>query len=132
MENPILSWNSLSKPSMAHGSWSTGLRSNSLFNKPNNVCMSLVIWGKNDMVFFYQHFFFLFQVIKNNLNPSWKKFTVSLHTFCNGDLNKPIKVENDDRHIVVCNLCSFYLEIWWGTNFGYSLYKRLFSMRNHV
>uniref|UniRef100_A0A8C1XE87 Copine I n=1 Tax=Cyprinus carpio TaxID=7962 RepID=A0A8C1XE87_CYPCA len=32
------------------------------------------------------------EVIKNNLNPSWKKFTVSLHTFCSGDLNKPIKV----------------------------------------
>ncbi|XP_065097290.1 copine-1 isoform X3 [Paramisgurnus dabryanus] len=33
------------------------------------------------------------EVIKNNLNPSWKKFTVSLHTFCNGDINKPIKVD---------------------------------------
>uniref|UniRef100_A0A8C1RKW4 Copine I n=1 Tax=Cyprinus carpio TaxID=7962 RepID=A0A8C1RKW4_CYPCA len=32
------------------------------------------------------------EVIKNNLNPSWKKFMVSLHTFCSGDLNKPIKV----------------------------------------
>uniref|UniRef100_A0A671P406 Copine-3-like n=1 Tax=Sinocyclocheilus anshuiensis TaxID=1608454 RepID=A0A671P406_9TELE len=32
------------------------------------------------------------EVIKNNLNPSWKKFTVYLHTFCSGDLNKPIKV----------------------------------------
>uniref|UniRef100_A0A671P3N6 Copine-3 n=1 Tax=Sinocyclocheilus anshuiensis TaxID=1608454 RepID=A0A671P3N6_9TELE len=31
------------------------------------------------------------EVIKNNLNPSWKKFTVYLHTFCSGDLNKPIK-----------------------------------------
>lgn len=35
---------------------------------------------------------FLFKVIKNNLNPSWKKFSVSLQTFCNSDLNKPIKV----------------------------------------
>uniref|UniRef100_A0AAY4DWJ5 C2 domain-containing protein n=1 Tax=Denticeps clupeoides TaxID=299321 RepID=A0AAY4DWJ5_9TELE len=31
------------------------------------------------------------EVIKNNLNPSWKAFSVSLHTFCSGDLNKPIK-----------------------------------------
>uniref|UniRef100_A0A8C1Y8H0 Copine-3 n=1 Tax=Cyprinus carpio TaxID=7962 RepID=A0A8C1Y8H0_CYPCA len=35
------------------------------------------------------------EVIKNNLNPSWKKFMVSLHTFCSGDLNKPIKVSKD-------------------------------------
>uniref|UniRef100_A0AAY5EH56 C2 domain-containing protein n=1 Tax=Electrophorus electricus TaxID=8005 RepID=A0AAY5EH56_ELEEL len=32
------------------------------------------------------------EVIKNNLSPSWKKFVVSLHSFCSGDLNKPIKV----------------------------------------
>uniref|UniRef100_A0A8B9HHS0 Copine I n=1 Tax=Astyanax mexicanus TaxID=7994 RepID=A0A8B9HHS0_ASTMX len=31
------------------------------------------------------------EVIKNNLNPSWKKFTVSVGTFCNGDFNKPLK-----------------------------------------
>ncbi|XP_065097289.1 copine-1 isoform X2 [Paramisgurnus dabryanus] len=37
------------------------------------------------------------EVIKNNLNPSWKKFTVSLHTFCNGDINKPIKVTCYDK-----------------------------------
>lgn len=37
------------------------------------------------------------EVIKNNLNPSWKKFTVSLHTFCSGDLNKPIKVTCYDK-----------------------------------
>uniref|UniRef100_A0A8C1RKB6 Copine-3 n=2 Tax=Cyprinus carpio TaxID=7962 RepID=A0A8C1RKB6_CYPCA len=37
------------------------------------------------------------EVIKNNLNPSWKKFMVSLHTFCSGDLNKPIKVTCYDK-----------------------------------
>ncbi|KAK7881093.1 hypothetical protein WMY93_032303 [Mugilogobius chulae] len=31
------------------------------------------------------------KVVKNNLNPVWKKFTVPLHTFCSGDLNKTIK-----------------------------------------
>ncbi|XP_072521781.1 copine-1 isoform X3 [Salminus brasiliensis] len=36
------------------------------------------------------------EVVKNNLNPSWKKFTVSLSTFCNGDLNKPLKVHCSD------------------------------------
>ncbi|XP_062401983.1 copine-1 isoform X3 [Sardina pilchardus] len=37
------------------------------------------------------------EVVKNNLNPSWRKFNVSLHTFCNGDLNKPIKVTCYDK-----------------------------------
>uniref|UniRef100_A0A671TCX7 Copine-3 n=1 Tax=Sinocyclocheilus anshuiensis TaxID=1608454 RepID=A0A671TCX7_9TELE len=46
------------------------------------------------------------EVIKNNLNPSWKKFTVSLHTFCSGDLNKPIKVhcfdyDSDGSHDLI-------------------------------
>ncbi|XP_048877683.1 copine-3-like isoform X2 [Brienomyrus brachyistius] len=36
------------------------------------------------------------EVIKNNLNPSWKKFTVSLQTFCSSDMNKPIKVHCSD------------------------------------
>ncbi|XP_066558258.1 copine-1 isoform X2 [Amia ocellicauda] len=36
------------------------------------------------------------EVIKNNLNPTWKQFSVSLQTFCNSDLNKPIKVHCSD------------------------------------
>ncbi|XP_053553170.1 copine-1, partial [Bombina bombina] len=35
-------------------------------------------------------------VIKNNLNPSWKKFSVPLQTLCGGDVNKPIKVHCSD------------------------------------
>ncbi|KAM3664008.1 LOW QUALITY PROTEIN: copine-1 [Ammospiza maritima maritima] len=31
------------------------------------------------------------EVIKNNLNPCWRKFSVPLQTFCGGDFNKPIK-----------------------------------------
>lgn len=38
------------------------------------------------------HLFIYLQVIKNNLNPCWRKFSVPLQTFCGGDLNKPIKV----------------------------------------
>uniref|UniRef100_A0A4W4EE40 Copine-3 n=1 Tax=Electrophorus electricus TaxID=8005 RepID=A0A4W4EE40_ELEEL len=46
------------------------------------------------------------EVIKNNLSPSWKKFVVSLHSFCSGDLNKPIKVncfdyDNDGTHDLI-------------------------------
>ncbi|KAJ8259575.1 hypothetical protein GJAV_G00171010 [Gymnothorax javanicus] len=37
------------------------------------------------------------EVIKNNLNPSWKKFTVPLQTFCNSDMSKPIKVTCYDK-----------------------------------
>ncbi|XP_069099958.1 copine-1 isoform X1 [Pleurodeles waltl] len=36
------------------------------------------------------------EVIKNNLNPCWKKFSVPLHTFCSADFNKPIKVHCTD------------------------------------
>ncbi|NP_001083652.1 copine I L homeolog [Xenopus laevis] len=36
------------------------------------------------------------EVIKNNLNPTWKKFSVPLQTFCGGDMNKPIKVSVSD------------------------------------
>ncbi|KFP73237.1 Copine-1, partial [Acanthisitta chloris] len=36
------------------------------------------------------------EVIKNNLNPCWRKFSVPLQTFCGGDFNKPIKVQCAD------------------------------------
>uniref|UniRef100_A0A8D0AIJ8 Copine I n=1 Tax=Sander lucioperca TaxID=283035 RepID=A0A8D0AIJ8_SANLU len=32
------------------------------------------------------------EVVKNNLNPSWKKFSVPLQTFCCSDLDRPLKV----------------------------------------
>uniref|UniRef100_A0A803VW32 Copine 1 n=1 Tax=Ficedula albicollis TaxID=59894 RepID=A0A803VW32_FICAL len=38
------------------------------------------------------------EVIKNNLNPCWRKFSVPLQTFCGGDFNKPIKVEYECIH----------------------------------
>ncbi|ETE61506.1 RNA-binding protein 12 [Ophiophagus hannah] len=36
------------------------------------------------------------EVIKNNLNPCWKKFSVPLQTFCSGDFNRQIKVAVSD------------------------------------
>ncbi|KAG8131903.1 hypothetical protein E2320_009798 [Naja naja] len=36
------------------------------------------------------------KVIKNNLNPCWKKFSVPLQTFCSGDFNRQIKVAVSD------------------------------------
>ncbi|XP_067402962.1 copine-1 isoform X1 [Emydura macquarii macquarii] len=46
------------------------------------------------------------EVIKNNLNPCWKKFSVPLQTFCGGDFNKPIKVhctdyDSDGSHDII-------------------------------
>uniref|UniRef100_A0A3P8W157 Copine-3 n=1 Tax=Cynoglossus semilaevis TaxID=244447 RepID=A0A3P8W157_CYNSE len=33
------------------------------------------------------------EVVKNNLNPSWKKFRVSMQALCGGDVEKTIKVD---------------------------------------
>ncbi|XP_062326853.1 copine-3-like isoform X1 [Osmerus eperlanus] len=46
------------------------------------------------------------EVVKNNLNPSWKTFTVPLQTFCSCDLEKSIKVhcsdyDNDGSHDLI-------------------------------
>ncbi|XP_029447474.1 copine-3 [Rhinatrema bivittatum] len=46
------------------------------------------------------------EVIKNNLNPVWRPFKIPLHSLCNGDLEKTIKVEcydydNDGSHDLI-------------------------------
>ncbi|KAM7370138.1 hypothetical protein PAMP_011416 [Pampus punctatissimus] len=33
------------------------------------------------------------EVVKNNLNPTWKPFRIPLQSLCGGDMDKPIKVE---------------------------------------
>ncbi|KAF7645394.1 hypothetical protein LDENG_00205130 [Lucifuga dentata] len=37
------------------------------------------------------------EVVKNTLNPCWKKFSVPLQTFCSSDLEKPLKVNCSDH-----------------------------------
>ncbi|XP_042691461.1 copine-1 isoform X2 [Centrocercus urophasianus] len=37
------------------------------------------------------------EVVKNNLSPCWRRFSVPLQAFCGGDLNKPIKVQCSDH-----------------------------------
>lgn len=37
------------------------------------------------------------EVVKNNLNPVWKKFSVPLQTFCGSDLDRPLKVDCSDH-----------------------------------
>lgn len=34
----------------------------------------------------------LLQVIKNNLNPTWRPFRIPIQPLCGGDVEKPIKV----------------------------------------
>uniref|UniRef100_A0A3B5AZK4 Copine-3 n=1 Tax=Stegastes partitus TaxID=144197 RepID=A0A3B5AZK4_9TELE len=37
------------------------------------------------------------EVVKNNLSPTWKKFSVPLQTFCSSDLDKTLKVDCSDH-----------------------------------
>lgn len=38
------------------------------------------------------HYYFFKQVVKNNLNPVWRPFKISLNSLCYGDMDKTIKV----------------------------------------
>uniref|UniRef100_A0A8C9BSG3 Copine-1 n=1 Tax=Phocoena sinus TaxID=42100 RepID=A0A8C9BSG3_PHOSS len=59
--------------------------------------------GKSDpfLEFFHQgdgkwHLAYRSEVIKNNLNPTWKRFSVPLQHFCGGDPSTPIQVRCSD------------------------------------
>uniref|UniRef100_H3BW79 Copine-3 n=2 Tax=Tetraodon nigroviridis TaxID=99883 RepID=H3BW79_TETNG len=39
------------------------------------------------------------EVIKNNLNPTWRPFRVSLRTLCGGDVENTIKIDCYDHHV---------------------------------
>ncbi|XP_063307354.1 copine-3 [Pelobates fuscus] len=46
------------------------------------------------------------EVIKNNLNPVWRPFKIPLRSLCNGEMDKPIKIEcydydNDGSHDLI-------------------------------
>ncbi|KAK2509967.1 hypothetical protein MC885_004332 [Smutsia gigantea] len=58
--------------------------------------------GKSDpfLEFLHQgdekwHLAYRSEVIKNNLNPTWKRFSVPLQHFCGGDPTTPIQVETE-------------------------------------
>ncbi|XP_059886889.1 copine-1 isoform X4 [Delphinus delphis] len=62
--------------------------------------------GKSDpfLEFFHQgdgkwHLAYRSEVIKNNLNPTWKRFSVPLQHFCGGDPNTPIQAEFECIHL---------------------------------
>uniref|UniRef100_A0A9L0SJU6 Copine 1 n=1 Tax=Equus caballus TaxID=9796 RepID=A0A9L0SJU6_HORSE len=61
--------------------------------------------GKSDpfLEFFRQgdgkwHLAYRSEVIKNNLNPTWKRFSVPLQRFCGGDPSTPIQAEFECIH----------------------------------
>ncbi|XP_070708666.1 copine-3-like [Pempheris klunzingeri] len=39
------------------------------------------------------------EVVKNNLNPIWRPFRISLRSLCGGDVEKPIRVDCYDYHV---------------------------------
>ncbi|KAM4606674.1 copine-3-like [Polymixia lowei] len=39
------------------------------------------------------------EVVKNNLNPTWRPFRIPLQSLCGGDMEKPIKVDCYDHHV---------------------------------
>ncbi|XP_003967896.1 copine-3 isoform X1 [Takifugu rubripes] len=46
------------------------------------------------------------EVVKNNLNPTWRPFRIPLQSLCGGDMDKPVKVEcydydNDGSHDLI-------------------------------
>lgn len=47
---------------------------------------------------------FCHQVVKNNLNPTWRPFRIPLQSLCGGDMDKPIKVSN--RFCIFFCLCT--------------------------
>uniref|UniRef100_A0A4W3GEZ0 Copine I n=1 Tax=Callorhinchus milii TaxID=7868 RepID=A0A4W3GEZ0_CALMI len=65
------------------------------------------------------------EVIKNNLNPNWKSFSVSLQSLCHGDVQKPVKVgvdftgsngdprSPDSLHYISPNGMNEYLSAIW-------------------
>uniref|UniRef100_A0A8C4H1J7 Copine 3 n=1 Tax=Dicentrarchus labrax TaxID=13489 RepID=A0A8C4H1J7_DICLA len=47
------------------------------------------------------------EVVKNNLNPTWKPFRIPLQSLCGGDMDKPIKVTRKPFHHI-CNYLHIY------------------------
>ncbi|KAL4234128.1 Copine-4 [Mactra antiquata] len=64
------------------------------------------------------------EVVKNNLNPTWRPFTIPVHTLCSGDKSKPIKFdiydwdkEGEHDHIGGCVTSVLELESSPGKEF---------------
>ena len=51
----------------------------------------------------YNSYSFCPQVVKNNLNPTWRPFRIPLQSLCGGDMDKPIKVPTM-LFLNICNL----------------------------
>uniref|UniRef100_A0A8C3ASI1 Copine-3 n=1 Tax=Cyclopterus lumpus TaxID=8103 RepID=A0A8C3ASI1_CYCLU len=88
------------------GKGSITVRSVCLLNETAACCRSSVqdTFGKSDpfLEFFKKgddgkwQLVHRTEVVKNNLSPTWKKFSVPLQTFCCSDLDRPLKVDCSD------------------------------------
>lgn len=59
----------------------------------------------------------LLQVIKNNLNPTWRPFRIPIQPLCAGDVEKPIKVEEHTltRTRSPCDVAPVVKNVWSST-----------------
>lgn len=53
----------------------------------------------------------ILQVVKNNLNPSWMSFSITLATLCGGDYDAPIRVSSIIMIIINGNYYQFNLKV---------------------
>uniref|UniRef100_A0A8C9ZRI5 Copine-3 n=1 Tax=Sander lucioperca TaxID=283035 RepID=A0A8C9ZRI5_SANLU len=63
------------------------------------------LWWSDPFLEFYKHTETGWQlahrteVVKDNLNPIWRPFRISLRALCGGDVERPIKVDCFDHHV---------------------------------
>ncbi|TEA29238.1 hypothetical protein DBR06_SOUSAS14810052 [Sousa chinensis] len=62
----------------------------------------------------------LFKVVKNNLNPSWEPFRLSLHSLCSCDVHRPLKFlvydyDSSGKHDFIGEFTSTFQEMQEGT-----------------
>ncbi|TDG97083.1 hypothetical protein EPR50_G00222290 [Perca flavescens] len=63
------------------------------------------LWWSDPFLEFYKHTETGWQlahrteVVKDNLNPIWRPFRISLRSLCGGDVERPIKVDCFDHHV---------------------------------
>ncbi|XP_074221833.1 copine-6 isoform X3 [Camelus bactrianus] len=60
------------------------------------------------------------EVVKNNLNPSWEPFRLSLHSLCSCDVNRPLKFlvydyDSSGKHDFIGEFTSTFQEMQEGT-----------------
>lgn len=131
LANRTPSWSSSKKEMMENGSWCTEQRcwkaqfdddDDDISTKRFTNCCVCILCFSVCLVFCVlcvcvrAHV----QVVKNNLNPSWKKFSVPLQTFCSSDLERPLKVPTKwelhfgrSSHLLFTRLDLLFVALRW-------------------